>query len=68
VDTAHFLTHEDVGDDKDGDGQITLSGGSGQPAPDQNPNYDFRLDQPGRRLRVEPVLIWGVAGTLSLNF
>jgi len=68
VDTAHFLTHEDVGEDKDADGQVTISGGSGVPAPDQNPNYDFRLDQVGRRLRVEPVLTGGRAGTLSLNF
>lgn len=68
VDTAHFLTHEDVGEDKDGDGQVTISQGSGAPAPDQNPNFDFRLDQVGRRLRAEPTMFWGVAGTLSLNF
>ena len=68
VDSAHFLTHEDIGDDKNGDGKITVSGGSGQPAPDQNPLYDFRLDQVGRRLRAEPCVTWGVAGNLSLNF
>jgi hypothetical protein len=68
MDSAHFLTHEDVGEDKDGDGVITISQGSGAPAPDQNPNYDFRLDQVGRRLRAEPALFWGVSGTLSLNF
>ena len=48
--TAHFLTHEEIGDDKDGKG-IIISGGSGVGAPNQNPNYDFRLDQVGRRLR-----------------
>lgn len=68
VDSAHFLTHEDVGADKDGDGTITLSGGSGTPAPDQNPNFDFRVDSVGRRLRAEPALFWGVGGTLSLDF
>ena len=67
-DSAHFLTHEDIGEDKDNDGLITISQGSGKPAPDQNPNYDFRLDPVGRRLRAEPALIWGVAGTISLNF
>ena len=68
VDSAHFLTHEDVGDDKLHTGKIVISGGSGQPAPDQNPLYDFRLDQVGRRLRAEPSVTWGLAGTLSLNF
>ena len=67
-DTAHIITHEDIGDDKDHDGKITLSAGSGRPAPDQNPLYDFRLDQVGRRLRAEPSLIWGIAGSLALNF
>jgi hypothetical protein len=65
--TAHFLTHEAIGEDKDGKG-ITISGGRGVPAPNQNPNYDFRLDQVGRRLRAEPAMIWGVAGSLALNF
>lgn len=74
VDTAHFLTHEDVGVDKDRDGKITVSEGTcaalGTCAafPDQNPNYDFRVDQVGRRLRAEPTMFWGVAGTMSLNF
>lgn len=66
-DTPHLLTHESIGEDKTGAGKITVGAGSG-PAPDQNPNYDFRLDQPGRRLRAEAVFIWGVAGTVSLNF
>ena len=68
VDSAHFLTHEDIADDKLHDGKIVISGGSGQPAPDQNPNYDFRLDPAGRRLRAEPSVTYGIAGTLSLNF
>ncbi len=68
VDTAHFVTHEDIGEDKDRDGIVTVSGGNGLPAPDQNPLYDYRLDQVGRRLRAEPTVTWGFAGTLSLNF
>ena len=67
-DSAHFLTHEDIGEDKNGDGKVTISEGTGVAAPDQNPNYDFRVDQPGRRLRAEPALTWSVTGTLSLNF
>ncbi len=66
--TAHFLTHEEIGEDKTGGGSIVISGGRGIAAPDQNPNYDFRLDQVGHRLRAEPAIIWGVAGSLSLNF
>jgi len=57
-DTAHFLTHENIGRS----GLITPG------SIDQNPTYDFRLDQVGRRLRAETSLIWGFAGTLSLNF
>lgn len=64
VDSAHFLTHEDVAD-KNG---AFISEGTGASAPDQNPNYDFRVDQVGRRLRAEPTMFWGVAGTMSLNF
>ena len=68
VDSAHFLTHEGIGDDKNHNGNIVISGGNGLPAPDQNPNYDFRLDQVGRRLRAEPSVTYGLAGTLSLDF
>jgi len=68
LDSAHFLTHEDIGQDKDGDGLIIISEGSGAPAPDQNPNYDFRLDPVGRRLRADPALFWGLSGTLSMSF
>ena len=66
-DTPHLLTHESIGEDKTSAGKVTIGAGSG-PAPDQNPTYDFRLDQPGRRLRAEAVFIYGVAGTVSLNF
>jgi hypothetical protein len=66
-DMPHFLTTEAIGKDLDGNGSITVSSNGG-PAPEQNPNYDYRLDQPGRRLKAEAVFLWGVSGTLSLNF
>jgi hypothetical protein len=53
ADTAHFLTTEDPGS----------NGGTGQ-----NPNFDFRTDQPGHRLRAEPAVFWGISGTLSADF
>jgi hypothetical protein len=68
IDSPHFLTTESIGKDLNGNGTVDVSGGRGIPAPEQNPTYDFRLDQPGRRLRAENVLIWGVAGTLELIF
>jgi hypothetical protein len=68
IDSPHFLTTESIGKDLNGDGMVQVSGGRGIAAPEQNPTYDFRLDQPGHRLRAEDVLIWGVAGTLTLSF
>jgi len=68
MDTPHFLTTESIGKDLNGNGIVDVSGGRGIPAPEQNPTYDFRLDQPGRRLKADNVLIWGVAGTLAVNF
>ena len=68
IDSPHFLTTESIGKDLDGNGTVDVSGGRGIAAPEQNPTYDFRLDQPGHRLRAENVLIWGVAGTLALSF
>ncbi len=67
-DTPHFLTNEDIGKDLNGDGQITISAGGPNPSLEQNPLYDFRLDQVGRRLRAEMTLIWGITGVISLNF
>ena len=68
VDTPHFLTTEAIGKDLDGNGSITLSAGATTKSPEQSPLYDFRLDQPGRRLRAEAVFIWGFSGYLALNF
>jgi len=35
---------------------------------EQNPNYDFRLDPAGRRLRALLSILWGASGTVSINF
>ncbi len=67
-DTPHFLTNENIGQDLNGDGQISISAGGSTKSAEQNPLYDFRVDQVGRRLRAELSLIWGVSGTVSLNF
>ncbi len=68
VDSAHFLTAEPIGRDFNGDGHISLANGNGKVAPEQSPTYDFRIDQPGRRLRAESVMTWGVTGTVALSF
>lgn len=67
-DTPHFLTDESIGKDLNGDGVVTISAGGPNKSVEQNPLYDFRLDQVGRRLHAELTLIWGVSGTMSLNF
>ena len=68
IDTPHFLTTEALGKDLDGDGLVNPSFGAAVKSREQNPLYDFRLDQLGRRLRAETVFTWGVSGYLALNF
>jgi len=60
--TPHLLTDESVGMDRNGDGKVTLD------TNEVNPNYDFRLDQPGRQFTVSSVLIVGVSTRLSVDF
>jgi len=50
-DTQHLLTTESVGHDMDGTGLVELT--PDKVNPEQNPNYDFRYDQPGRRFIIE---------------
>lgn len=46
--TEHFLTREEPGADWNGNETIDFTG-----APDEiNPNYDWRIDHPGRRFRL----------------
>jgi hypothetical protein len=67
-DTAHFLTSESIGKDLNGDGAVTISAGAAQKSSEQSPTFDFRLDQPGHRLHAELALLWGLSGTVSLDF
>lgn len=70
TDTPHFITSESVGKDRFGgvdnqggpDGEVTLR------SSEQNPNYDFRIDQPGRRLRVTDVSVFAVSTMFEVNF
>jgi hypothetical protein len=62
IDTPHFLTTESIGKETNGTPGVQTG------TTDQNPNYDYRLDQPGRRLRAEASFLWGVSGALALNF
>jgi hypothetical protein len=47
-DSPHYLTRESIGQDFDGNGQVDLDNLGGE----INPNFDFRYDVPGRRLRL----------------
>lgn len=70
TDTPHFITSESVGKDRFGgvdnqgppDGEVTLRSN------EMNPNYDFRIDQPGRRLRVTDVSVFTASTMLEINF
>jgi hypothetical protein len=70
VTTNHVVTSEDIGQDRFGGGDASknlpkddvVAIGTGE----QNPVYDFRVDQPGRRLKVEDVT--RVYGSTSLAF
>lgn len=69
TDTPHFITSESVGKDRWGedpsrppDGEVTLK------SAEMNPNYDFRIDQPGRRLRVTDVSVFGLSTMVEVNF
>jgi hypothetical protein len=68
VTTPHFLNGESLGKDLDGDGVVDASAGATPKSREQNPNYDFRLDPAGRRLRAALSIIWGATGTFAVNF
>ena len=50
-DSPHFLTRESIGQDFDQNGQVDLDNVGNE----LNPNFDFRYDVPGRRLRMGEV-------------
>lgn len=68
ITTPHFLTGESIGKDLDGDGKVDVSAGAAAKSLEQSPNYDFRVDPTGRRLRAQLSLLWGASATLSANF
>lgn len=63
--TAHALTAESPGDSKLGADQ---NGVVDQNTVEQNPNYDFRIDQAGRRLRLEDAVNIGLSTQLAVTF
>jgi hypothetical protein len=62
--TAHDLTREDLGKDVDGDGEIDTSEGSVE----LNPNFDYRVDLPSRRFRINADYDFAVDLTLAFTF
>jgi len=66
TETAHLLTGESIGKDLDGTGLVELT--TDRVNEEQNPNYDFRYDQPGRRFRVEETTLFSIYLTGEVNF
>jgi len=61
-DTDHWLTNEDLGNPAPGSSTV-LVGSAGQ-----NPNFDFRYDNPGDRFMLQNSLLWSFTGTLMVSF
>jgi len=59
-DFGHFITGEPQGASLGS--QVAVNG------PDQNPNFDWRWDPPGRRFRVGDVLLWSVGASVEVRF
>lgn len=53
--TEHYLTDEWMGKDVDGDGTVEPGNGAENGGPEVNPNFDFRVDSSGRRLRAQEI-------------
>ncbi len=64
VDTEHMLTNESIGEDNNGNDQVDLDNATGE----LNPNFDFRYDVPGRRLRISEVYNFHFSATGIVNF
>lgn len=55
-DSEHFLTREEPGEDFNNNGTVDFTN-----APDEiNPNYDWRIDHPGRRFRLSESSVFKV--------
>jgi hypothetical protein len=59
-DFGHFATGESQGSGLGS--QVAVNG------PDQNPNFDWRWDPPGRRFKVANVLLWSVGASAEIRF
>ncbi|MCC6334357.1 MAG: hypothetical protein IT380_10265 [Myxococcales bacterium] len=62
--TERVLTNENIGHDIDGNGTVDVTANPSE----LNPNFDNRLDRPGRRLRVEEQSIFRITVTATFNF
>jgi hypothetical protein len=62
--TEHYLTNESVGQDTNGNGTVDITTNPGE----VNPNYDWRVDRPGRRFRISEEAIFTINATASFNF
>lgn len=69
-DTDHFLTAENVGQDRNGNGRVDLPATptDKDTLGELNPNYDFRADSVGRRFRIGQVNDFNVSATGVLTF
>ncbi|MHB1843811.1 MAG: hypothetical protein ACYCWW_03120 [Deltaproteobacteria bacterium] len=61
-DTDHWLTMENLGQPTGGQTQVTVR------SPQQNPNFDFRWDNPGDRFMLVNSLIAQFNGSLQFSF
>jgi hypothetical protein len=62
--TERVLTNETVGKDLDGNGTVDVT-----TSPlELNPNFDYRVDRTGRRLRMEEQRIFALQVSASFNF
>lgn len=63
-DSERALTDESVGRDIDGNGTVDITS-----SPIEiNPNYDNRIDRPGRRLRIQEQRVFNITVTATFNF
>ena len=60
--TAHFITMENSGEDKDGNGQ------TGDPADYNSPYWSSEMDQIGKRMRIEQILDFSYNVGLQVTF
>jgi hypothetical protein len=62
--TEHAITNESTGKDLSGTGSVNLTPGS----LDINPNFDYRVDAPGRQFRASDAFLFDLKATVTLMF